>query len=249
MDVGAAQVEGVGAQSLILAAGQSRGDDAAHDGGVQLDLGAEVGARESGRGVRGDGCSGDNEAGGAPHGTQQRGHVPHFEAPLEGDVVGSSSHKGPPVEFAATRVGDRVDAGVGGKQVEALAGDDVKGSSIFAKIMQAAQSGKTLFPFTTGKSLFDFMKVDELARQIALASLQTKIAGVTNICTGKPESLASCVERFIQEHDLPIRLDYGKFPDRPYDSPGVWGDSTKIEQIQALYPLPGLTEAKTEKME
>lgn len=130
-----------------------------------------------------------------------------------------------------------------------IVGDDVKGSSIFAKIMQAAQSGKTLFPFTTGKSLFDFMKVDELARQIALASLQTKIAGVTNICTGKPESLASCVERFIQEHDLPIRLDYGKFPDRPYDSPGVWGDSTKIEQIQALYPLPGLTEAKTEKME
>lgn len=127
MNVGAAQVEGVGAQSLILAAGQSRGDDAAHDGGVQLDLGAEVGARESGRGVRGDGSSGNDEAGGVSHSAKQGGDVPNFEASFKGDVVGSGSHKGPPVEFAATRVGDRVDAGVGGEQVEALAGDDVKG--------------------------------------------------------------------------------------------------------------------------
>ena len=101
MNVGAAQVEGVGAQSLVLAAGQSRGDDAAHDGGVQIDLGAEVGARESGSGVRGDGSSGDDEAGGVSHSAKQGGDVPDFEASFKGDVVGSGSHKGPPVEFAA----------------------------------------------------------------------------------------------------------------------------------------------------
>ncbi len=109
--------------------------------------------------------------------------------------------------------------------------DDINGSNIFAKILQAVRAGKTTFPFTSGKNLFDFVEIDELSRLIAKASLQTAVSGVTNVCTGKPESLASCIERFIKERKLPIRLEYGKFPDRPYDSPGIWGDATKIEKI------------------
>lgn len=31
-----------------------------------------------------------------------------------------------------------------------------------------------------------------------------------------------------------IRLDYGAFPDRPYDSPGTWGDPAKINRILAM---------------
>ena len=44
-------------------------------------------------------------------------------------------------------------------------------------------------------------------------------------------TLAERVERYIKENDLNIKLDYGVFPDRPYDSPGVWGDASKIKQI------------------
>jgi len=39
------------------------------------------------------------------------------------------------------------------------------------------------------------------------------------------------MEEFINENNLNIKLEYGKFPDRPYDSPEVWGNSSKIEQI------------------
>ncbi len=46
-------------------------------------------------------------------------------------------------------------------------------------------------------------------------------------------SLADRVEAYIRENDLDIALEYGAFPDRPYDSPGVWGDATKIRQILA----------------
>ena len=41
-------------------------------------------------------------------------------------------------------------------------------------------------------------------------------------------SLADRVEAYIRENNLDITLEYGAFPDRPYDSPGVWGDATKI---------------------
>lgn len=109
--------------------------------------------------------------------------------------------------------------------------DEEKGNSIFAKLIQAEKKGQEKFPFTSGRNLYDFIDIRELARLISAASLQTKINGIINVCTGEPESLGSCIERFIKEHDMKIRLAYGEYPDRPYDSPGVWGNADKIKQI------------------
>jgi len=57
--------------------------------------------------------------------------------------------------------------------------------------------------------------------------------GINNACTGEPMSLAERVEAYIRDNNLDITLEYGAFPDRPYDSPGVWGDPTKIRRILA----------------
>ena len=84
-----------------------------------------------------------------------------------------------------------------------------------------------------GKNKYDFINVDELARQISAAVSQREVTGIINCCTGKPISLAERVEQYIKDNDLNITLDYGAFPDRPYDSPGVWGDATKIHEILA----------------
>lgn len=110
-------------------------------------------------------------------------------------------------------------------------GDDMRGSSIFAKLCQAEEDGKEEFPFTSGKNKFDFIHVDRLAEMIRAASVQDEINGIINVCTGEPISLAEKVEGFIQEHHFSIRLKYGAFPDRPYDSPGAWGDPTLIKKI------------------
>ena len=56
---------------------------------------------------------------------------------------------------------------------------------------------------------------------------------VSALYDGRPEKLADRVERFIKENGYNIKLDYGKFPDRPYDSKAVWGDDTKILEILA----------------
>lgn len=110
-------------------------------------------------------------------------------------------------------------------------GEDKNARSIFGKLLQAAHDGKKTFPFTSGKNKYDFITVQELARQIAACVCQTAVTGVINCCSGKPVSLAERVEGFIQENQLDIKLAYGAYPDRPYDSPAVWGDNTKIKQI------------------
>ena len=112
-----------------------------------------------------------------------------------------------------------------------IVGHSEFGSSIFSKITLAEKEGKSEFPFTMGENQFDFIDYEEFCEQVAAAVGQNEINGIINICSGKPEKLADRVERFIKENNYNIKLDYGAFPDRPYDSKAVWGDNKKITQI------------------
>lgn len=112
-----------------------------------------------------------------------------------------------------------------------IVGNSQYGSSIFSKITAAEAEGKKEFPFTMGQNQFDFIDYEDFCEQVARAVIQEKVLGIINICSGHPEKLADRVERFIRENNYHIRLKYGAFPDRPYDSKAVWGDGKKIEEI------------------
>lgn len=112
-----------------------------------------------------------------------------------------------------------------------ILGDDLRNHSIFSKIIKMENEGQKTFPFTNGKNLYDFITVSDLAKQIAMSITQDKITGIINVCTGNPTSLSDKVNEFIEQNNLNIKPQYGAFPDRKYDSPGVWGDATKINEI------------------
>ena len=109
-----------------------------------------------------------------------------------------------------------------------IVGNSQYGCSIFSKITAAEAEGKTEFPFTMGQNQFDFIDYEDFGEQVACAVGQDNVLGIINICSGHPEKLADRVERFIKENGYMIKLKYGAFPDRPYDSKAVWGDKTKF---------------------
>ena len=112
-----------------------------------------------------------------------------------------------------------------------IVGNSKYGSSIFSKITAAEAEGKKEFPFTLGQNQFDFIDYEDFCELVARSVSQDKVLGVINICSGHPEKLADRVERFIKDNGYKIKLKYGAFPDRPYDSKAVWGDSGAIEEI------------------
>lgn len=112
-----------------------------------------------------------------------------------------------------------------------IVGNSKYGSSIFSKITAAESDGKTEFPFTLGQNQFDFIDYEDFCEQVARSVSQNEVLGIINIGSGYPEKLADRVERFIKENGYCIKLKYGAFPDRPYDSKAVWGDGRKIERI------------------
>ena len=76
--------------------------------------------------------------------------------------------------------------------------------------------------------------VKELAEMIVDAATQDKYTGIINVCSGNPISLGEKVEQFLKEKKIDIELKYGAFPDREYDSPVVYGDATKIQDIEKM---------------
>ena len=112
-----------------------------------------------------------------------------------------------------------------------IVGNSKYGSSIFSKITAAVDQGKKEFPFTLGQNQYDFIDYSDFCVQVAAAVSQNQEQGIINICSGRPEKLADRVERFIKENNYDIKLQYGMFLDRPYDSKAIWGDNTKIEKI------------------
>ena len=112
-----------------------------------------------------------------------------------------------------------------------IVGNSQFGSSVFSKITAAEKEGKEEFPFTMGQNQFDFIDYEDFCEQVARSIGQNDILGIINIGSGCPEKLADRVERFIKENNYKIKLKYGAFPDRAYDSKAVWGDGSKIARI------------------
>lgn len=110
-------------------------------------------------------------------------------------------------------------------------GDDEGSQSIFGKLFRASAEGKRSFPFTSGTNRYDFLPVQEFAHQIASCILCPDAYGIINCCSGHPLSLAEKVESYIKEKHLDITLEYGAYPDRPYDSPAIWGDNAKVAAV------------------
>ena len=116
-----------------------------------------------------------------------------------------------------------------------IVGNTKFGSSIFSKIAAAVEEGKKEFPFTLGQNQYDFIDYPDFCTQVAAVVDQHKEQGIVNICSGRPEKLSVRVEKFIKENNYDIKLQYGVFPDRPYDSKAIWGDNSKIKKIMEAY--------------
>lgn len=112
-----------------------------------------------------------------------------------------------------------------------IVGNTTAGCSVFSKLAQAAKEGKDKFPFTTGTNQYDFIDYEVFCEQIAAVVEQQEINGIINCCSGYPMRLKDRMEEFIKQNGYNIALEYGAFPDRPYDSKAVWGDNSKIAEI------------------
>ena len=95
----------------------------------------------------------------------------------------------------------------------------------------AAHAKKKYFPCNSGIGRYDFTPIDTVALQVCESALQNNVDGIINICSGTSTPLKEMLQLYKEHYSLNIEIEFGKFPERAYDSPLLYGDSAPILRI------------------
>ena len=82
-----------------------------------------------------------------------------------------------------------------------------------------------------GEQVRDYLPVEKVAEYIVKISIQDKISGIINCCSGEPISIRRLVENYLVEKNKSIKLNLGHYPYKDYEPMKFWGENNKLKQI------------------
>ena len=107
-----------------------------------------------------------------------------------------------------------------------------QGSNSILSLLEAAlERGDKVFNMSGGEQLRDYLPVRTMANYIVDISLQNKIFGIVNCCSGNPISIRKLVENYLAENHRQIDLNLGHYPYPEHEPMAFWGDPTKLNRI------------------
>jgi len=103
--------------------------------------------------------------------------------------------------------------------------------SILSQLEAALKREEKVFNMSGGEQLRDYMPVEKAAECIVKISMQDKISGTINCCSGKPITIKKMVNNYLAENKKNIGLNLGYYPYPDYEPMAFWGDNTKLNRI------------------
>lgn len=106
--------------------------------------------------------------------------------------------------------------------------------SLISQLDSALAQGLRSFRMSFGEQLRDYLKVEQLARNLVRIAFQDDVSGIINCCSGRPISVRKLVEDYLRESGKRMDLELGYYPYPEYESMAFWGDVTKMNQALAV---------------
>lgn len=104
-------------------------------------------------------------------------------------------------------------------------------NSILSQLEAALERGDKVFNMSGGEQLRDYLPVERVAEYVVKISMQDKVTGIINCCSGEPISIRKLAENFLAEKNKSIELNLGLYPYPDYEPMAFWGDSAKLNKI------------------
>ncbi|MFX1594265.1 MAG: NAD-dependent epimerase/dehydratase family protein [Promethearchaeota archaeon] len=104
-------------------------------------------------------------------------------------------------------------------------------NSILSQLEKALENNEEKFNMSGGEQLRDYLSVEKVAEYIVKISLQGKVNGIINCCSGKPISIRKLVENYLKSKNRTIKLNLGHYPYPDYVPIAFWGNNTKLKSI------------------
>lgn len=103
--------------------------------------------------------------------------------------------------------------------------------NLYSALMEAIAKNEPVFNMSAGEQVRDFLSPDEMAGLMVKVSLQTKVQGVINCCSGVPVKLKDFIAVFLKKNNYAIRLNPGHYPYLVYEPMESWGSVKKLNSI------------------
>lgn len=102
-------------------------------------------------------------------------------------------------------------------------------NSLWSLLKRAVERRESCFAMSGGEQLRDFLPVKDVAASLVALALRRADIGTVNVCSGKPVSVRSLVERWLQEYGWNMDLDLGYYDYPDYEPMVFWGDRSKLD--------------------
>lgn len=110
-------------------------------------------------------------------------------------------------------------------------GEGQSPKSILPQLNKALDNNDEVFNMSGGEQLRDYLSIEKVAEYIIKISLQEKVLGIINCCSGEPISIRKLVENHIEKRGKSIKLNLGYYPYPNYEPMTFWGDNSKLNTI------------------
>ncbi len=104
-------------------------------------------------------------------------------------------------------------------------------NSLFSQLDKALANGEPVFNMSGGEQERDYLPVEQVAAHIVAISLQNKVSGIINCCSGKPVAVKELVQQYLAEKKQTIKLNLGFYAYADYEPMRFWGDNSKLKTI------------------
>lgn len=113
-------------------------------------------------------------------------------------------------------------------------GEGQNPNSLLAQLDRAIEQGDTVFNMSAGDQLRDYLAIEDVAANFALALAHPdRCNGVINCASGRPVSVIDLVSERCAAKSSPIRLNRGHYPYPDYEPMAFWGVPAKLDAARA----------------
>lgn len=110
-------------------------------------------------------------------------------------------------------------------------GEGQLATSLYPQLKEAVLRGDKVFNMSGGEQLRDYLPVSDVAQELVKLALEQRDIGAINICSGKPISVRTLVERWISTNEWEIGLNLGYYSYPDYEPMAFWGDRDRPDTI------------------
>jgi len=107
-------------------------------------------------------------------------------------------------------------------------GEGQNTKSILSQLENAIKNKQHTFNMSKGEQQRDYLPIEKVAEYIVKVALQKKIEGIINCCSGKPITIFTLVQEYLNKHHAEIKLNLGCFPYPDYEPFSFYGDTQKL---------------------